>query len=174
MSHPINNLIETAVTTAAGLIVVAATPLLTSEAEAGIPQNEMKLFLLPLIGSVCVAAFMILLNPSPDTMKITVGRAFCALFFGVMVPQVIGMVHPSLLELSLKPAVLVLSGGIIAGLTYVLSKPFTAGMYERAEGVAKRELDRLEKKHFPATQTDTFVMAMSSEKNKKGGKTDED
>lgn len=154
MPHRIHHVLETVLTAGASIMLASSATLLTTENTSTPEQNELKLFLLPFLGSVCVASFMILMNPNPDTRRITIGRAGFGLFFGVLIPQIIGMFHPGLLELSLRPAVLVLTGGVISGVVYVLSKPFTAGMYERAEGVAKRELDRLEEKHFPTKPTE--------------------
>lgn len=127
--------------------ISTAITALTSSILAQAPSSEMielQLLLLPLIGSLIISGGMIMLNPNPETRRVTVGRAVFALFFGVMIPQVIGLVHPSLNEVAVKPAVLILAGGCISGLVYVLSKPFTRELYARAEGQAKLAADALE------------------------------
>lgn len=127
--------------TAALSAVLAQAP-----AEPSTQSIEIQLLLLPLIGALIISGGMIMLNPNPETRRVTIGRAVFALFFGVMTPQVIGLFHPTLHEVALKPAVLVLAGGCISGLVYVLSKPFTRELYSRAERHAKNAADLLEKK----------------------------
>jgi len=136
--------------------ITSASALLLAETSV-VPVSDMaelRLLLLPLIGSLVVSGGFIMMNPNQETRKITIGRSIFALFFGVLMPQIIGEFHPALQTLALKPVVLVLTGGLIAGVAYVLSKPFTRGMYERADRVAKKELDQLEQKHFPGVEPD--------------------
>jgi Na+/phosphate symporter len=125
---------------------LSSAMLATAPAGTAAQSIELQLLLLPLIGSLIISGGMIMLNPSPETRRVTIGRAVFALFFGVMVPQIIGLFHPSLHEVAVKPAVLVLAGGCISGLVYVLSKPFTRELYERAEGHAKKAADALEER----------------------------
>lgn len=129
-------------------LVTTLSSVLLAQAPAGsVAQSlELQLLLLPLIGSLIISGGMIMLNPKPETRRVTIGRAVFALFFGVMVPQVVGLLHPSLHEVAVRPAVLVLAGGCISGLVYVLSKPFTRELYERAEGHAKKTVDALEER----------------------------
>jgi Na+/phosphate symporter len=129
------------VTAALSSAVLAQAP-----ADSVSQSIELQLLLLPLIGSLIISGGMIMLNPSPETRRVTIGRAMFALFFGVMVPQIIGLFHPSLHAVAVKPAVLVLAGGVISGMVYVLSKPFTRELYARAEGHAKKAADALEKR----------------------------
>lgn len=132
--------------------LTAAAPLLVNDPT--IPAAdvvEMKLFLLPSLGALVVSGGMIMLNPEPEVRRIVIGRSIFALFFGVLVPQVVGMFHPALQTASVKPAVLALMGGGIAGLTYVLSKPFCREFYLRADGIAKRKAAELEAKYTSAS-----------------------
>lgn len=133
-------------TAAAGLVLNESTQ------SAAINRVELQLLLLPLIGSMVVSGGMIMMNPTLEGRNITIGRGIFALFFGVLSPQLIGMLHPSLETLSVKPLVLVMTGGIIAGLVFVLSKPFTNELYKRAGLIAKREADRLEAKLSPTVK----------------------
>jgi Na+/phosphate symporter len=107
---------------------------------------ELQLFLLPLIGSMIVSGGMVMLNPSPETRRIVIGRSIFALFIGVLMPQLVAGLHPSLANVTVKPALLVLVGGTTSGIAFVLSKPFTAELYKRSTGIAAREAERLEKK----------------------------
>lgn len=149
------HVLDTIVIAGSAFIASISTVLLADVATPASDAAEMRLLLLPLIGSLVVSGGFIMLNPNPETRRITIGRGIFALFFGVLMPQIIGEFHPALQTLALKPVVLVLSGGMIAGVAYVLSKPFTRGMYERADRVAKKELDRLEQKHFPGVSPET-------------------
>ena len=127
------------------LTAALSTAVLAQAPAGSVAQSiELQLLLLPLIGSLIVSGGMIMLNPNPETRRVTIGRAVFAPFFGVMAPQVIGLFHPSLQTVVVKPAVLVLVGGVISGAVYVLSKPFTRELYARAEGHAKKAADALE------------------------------
>jgi len=131
-------------------LATAAATLTLSAADSPTAQTaELQLFLLTFIGAVFTSGGLIMLNPEPETRRIVIGRSIFALFFGVLVPQIIGMFHPSLAALSIKPVVLVLMGGLCAALAYVLSRPFAAQAYGRAAVVAERELNRIEGKYSP-------------------------
>lgn len=127
-------------------LATAASALILGSAEDAAQLAELKLLLLPFIGALVMSGGIIMLNPAAETRKITVGRGIIALFCGVLGPQLIGLIHPSLATLSVKPIAHIAAGGVIAGLAYILSKPFTAQLYKRADGIAAREADRLEKK----------------------------
>lgn len=126
----------------------AATSVLIETAPTS-QRAEIQLLLLPLIGSMFVGGAAIMLNPQPETRRIVIGRSALALFCGVVIPQALGLFHPALAELSVKPSILLLSGGMFSGLTYILSLPFFRQAYARADGVAKREADRIEAKYSP-------------------------
>lgn len=145
--HAIDSIViaGTAIATAAGSVILGQSA--SSEQSA-----ELQLLLLPLIGSMVVSGAFIMLNPQPETRRIVIGRAMIALFCGVLAPQILGLFHPSLATLSVKPVFLILSGGLTAGLAYVLSKPFTSQLYARADSIAKREAERLEKRFSPPSE----------------------
>lgn len=115
------------------------------------PQHiaELQLFLLPFIGSLIISGGLIMLSPNPEERRVVIGRGIFALFFGVLVPQILGMFHPALAALSVKPVFLVLFGGLTAALAYVISKPFTRELYARSDGIAKQGADKLQKKYLP-------------------------
>lgn len=138
-------------------VVASATSIVLSDPAVQSPQQiaELQLFLLPFIGSLITSGGLIMLNPNPEERRIVIGRGIFALFFGVLVPQIIGMFHPSLAALSVKPVFLVLGGGLAATLAYVLSKPFTRELYQRADGIAKRGADQLEDKYAPSAKEKT-------------------
>lgn len=144
--HPVAHVLDSVVVISTTLATIASSMLLAQSGEAAGSQ-EMQLFLLPLIGALITSGGCIMLNPNPDTRRITIGRGIFALFFGVLLPQVIGMFHPSLQSLAAKPVMLVLIGGLVSALAYVLSKPFTREMYARSERVAKIQADNLERRY---------------------------
>lgn len=113
------------------------------------PEGELRLLLLPLLGAVLSSGGVIMLNPKPETRRIVIGRSIFALLAGVLAPQIVALVHPSLASVAVKPAVLVLLGALFAVLGYVLSKPFCKHLYARAEGIAQRGVDELEERLLP-------------------------
>lgn len=149
MPHRIAHTLDTLITFGSIMLTASAGVLLNDPEHSASNAVEVQLLLLPLIGSSFACGALILLNPAPETRRIVIGRAIAALLFGVTLPQVIGMLHPSLEHLSVKPVVLVLSGALFSSIAYVLSKSFTREMYARADGIAKREAERLEKKYSP-------------------------
>jgi Na+/phosphate symporter len=145
--HPVAHVLDSVIVISTTLATIASSMLLAQSGDAVAGSQEMQLFLLPLIGALITSGGCIMLNPNPDTRRITIGRGIFALFFGVLLPQVIGMFHPSLASLAVKPVMLVLIGGLVSALAYVLSKPFTREMYARADRVAKIQADNLERKY---------------------------
>lgn len=151
MSPHVPHALDSIVAMIVPAMVATTTVLLTEPAPGSVEAvQEMRLLLLPLLGATLFSFIMVLLNPKPETRRITIGRAVAALVFGVMAPQILAMFHPALAAISLKPVMLVLIGGLTASLLWVLSRPFVAQMYERAEGIAAREAERLESLYSPA------------------------
>lgn len=148
--HPTHHVLDTVILTASA-VATAVTSLALQDVHDPSAAAELQLFLLPFLGALILSGGIIMLNPQPETRRITIGRSIIAIFFGVLMPQVLGMFHPALATLSLKPVILVLAGGVFATLAYVLSRPFTAELYARAGGIAKREADKLEAKYSPPT-----------------------
>lgn len=132
----------------------AVSSVVLADPAAQSPQQiaELQLFLLPFIGSLITSGGLIMLNPNPEERRIVIGRGIFALFFGVLVPQILGMFHPALAALSVKPVFLVLFGGLAAALAYVLSKPFTRELYARSDGLAKQGADKLQAKYLPESK----------------------
>lgn len=145
--NPLHHILDTVIV-GVTLLTSAATAVLVNDAPTA-ERLELQLLLLPFIGSLCVSGGMIMLNPQPETRRIVIGRGIIALFCGVIGPQLIGLIHPSLASIGLKPIAALAAGGLIAGLAYVLSKPFFAELYQRADQIAKREADRLENRLSP-------------------------
>jgi hypothetical protein len=138
MQHQLAHCPDTAIV-ATGVVATAAANLMLEPS-----SEDLRLFLLPLIGSMVLTGGVIMLNPNPDTRRITIGRGMVALFFGVLGPQVLAEFHPTLASVAVKPVFLFLLGGLVSGLTYILSKPLTAHLYKRADGASKLLVDKLE------------------------------
>lgn len=149
--HHVLDTVILAVTTAS----TALSGLILASADATDPHAiELQLFLLPLIGSLIVSGGLIMLNPTPETRRIVIGRGIIALFGGVLAPQILAMLHPSLAAVAVKPVLLCSVGGLASALFFVLSKPFVAQLYKRSEGIAAREAQRLEDRWSPTAKKD--------------------
>jgi Na+/phosphate symporter len=137
------------------VIVPSGSALLLANTPGASVENsiELQLLLLPLIGAVLSSGGLIMLNPTPETRRIVIGRSIFALLAGVMVPQILGMIYPPLASVAVKPAVLVLAGAVFATVAYVLSKPFTRELYARADRVAKAQVAKLEANYSPNKPT---------------------
>lgn len=137
------------------IVTVASSVVLNEVTTDTAERLELQLLLLPLIGSLCVSGGLIMLNPQPETRRIVIGRGIIALFCGVIGPQLVGLAHPSLAAVGVKPIAALASGGLIAGLAYVMSKPLFGQFYHRAESIAKREADRIEARFSPKVEDPT-------------------
>ncbi|MCG3206307.1 MAG: hypothetical protein KCHDKBKB_03041 [Elusimicrobia bacterium] len=143
--------VTTSITALGGLLLASTSP--------GDPNTiELLLFVLPLIGSLIVSGGLIMLNPTPETRRIVIGRGIIALFGGVLAPQVLAMMHPSLAAVAVKPVLLCSVGGLSSAIFFVLSKPFVAQLYKRSEGIAAREAERLEHRFSPKVKPTTAEM----------------
>ena len=149
MHHQLHQVLDACVLGVTTLVTLATTVILNETPQDAAERMEMQLLLLPFIGSLCVSGGLIMLNPNPETRKITIGRGILALFFGVLGPQIVAMTHPSVAALSVKPVFLLVIGGLTSGLVFVLSKPFTTEFFKRSGGIAAREADRLENTYSP-------------------------
>ena len=115
--------------------------------------NEIRALLLPLIGSLIVGGGVIMLNPEPETKRIVIGRSLFALVFGVVGPQLLGLIHPAFEVANLRPGATILLGGIIAAIAYVLSRPACKRLYESSDRVVKEKADQIERKYINGNST---------------------
>lgn len=148
MPHRLYHVLESVLGLVALLATTASSELMISEASSG-DVDELRLLLLPLIGSLIMSGGMIMLNPSPETRQVTIGRAIIALFLGASMPQVLALVHPRLAGMVDHPVLLLVSGGMISSLIFILSRPFVQGFYRRSQRIAEQRLDELERRYLP-------------------------
>jgi len=152
MNQPFH-ILDSVVLLASAVATAATTLVLQESAPAAQQTAEVQLLLLPFLGAVILTGGIIMLNPQIETRKIVIGRCFIAGFFGVLMPQIMGMFHPALASQSLRPVVLVLAGGIFSVIAYVLSRPFTEQAYARATGVAGALADKIERQTLTTIST---------------------
>lgn len=145
----LHHVLDTAVIVVCALATAGST-LIIGSAETTEQLAELRLLLLPFLGALVMSGGIIMLNPQPETRRIVIGRSIIALFCGVLGPQLIGLIHPSLAAVSVKPIVEIALGGIIAGLAYIISKPFFGELYKRADNIAKTQVDRLQERYVPS------------------------
>ena len=86
MHHQLHQVLDACVLGVTTLVTLATTVILNETPQDAAERMEMQLLLLPFIGSLCVSGGLIMLNPNPETRKITLGRGILALFFGVLGP----------------------------------------------------------------------------------------
>lgn len=116
------------------------------------PDDQLFQTLLPLVGVVLVAAGAVLLNPQVEKRNIVMGRAFIASFFGLISPSITIAIAPNVLpdimfwvvDVMKFPVALIGMGGVATGISYILSRPFFARAYERADAIAIEQLRRIE------------------------------
>lgn len=138
----------------AGAIV---TLIVLAQVDAGSAlATDLQVLLLPLLGALILTGGVIMLNPQPETRRIVLGRAAFGLFFGGLSPQIIGMMWPAMS--TVKPAALLVYGGVVGVIGYILSKPFTRELYARADRDAKQLAERLEQRYVPPVSTKTVTV----------------
>lgn len=137
--------------TAGGALVIAAANLLLATESVTHEVSELRILLIPFMGAVVASGGAILLNPKVETRNIVIGRAMIALLVGSAGPAAIGAFFDSTNWLWKTPAILLLAGAAIAGIAYVLSRPFFNNLYSRSDAIAKREIRRIEQmtRHRP-------------------------
>lgn len=148
MPHRIYHVLEAVLGSVIMLATTASSELMLAEAQSS-DVDELRMLLLPLIGSLIMSGGMIMLNPSPETRRRTIGRAIIALFLGASMPQVIAMFHPRLAGMVEHPVLLLVSGGLISALIFILARPFVEGFYRRSERIAESQLDEVERRITP-------------------------
>lgn len=129
-----------------GITVVTtamATALLTITT-APVASEELQLLLLPLIGALIASGGMIMLNPTPETRRIVIGRAVFSLFLGTVSPQITALALPSWATFLSHPVVLLAAGGVLSMIFYALSRPFTERLYVRSKDIADAAVSRAE------------------------------
>lgn len=141
------------VAAAAGAIVTSAGAAMIAVIRPYDPDDQLWQTLLPLIGVTLVAAGAVLLNPATETRKIVIGRSVIGGFFGWISPSICIAIAPNILpewamwivEVLRWPMAMIGMGGVITGIAYILSRPFFARAYERADAIAQDQIDRLQK-----------------------------
>jgi len=105
-------------------------------------QEELKLLLLPLIGSMVSCAGMFLFNTVAEHRRIVAGRSVFALLFGCMSPQLVSQASDTAHTFFLHAVPLLTGGAVFSIFYYVLSYPFVKKLYSRASSIADAVLDK--------------------------------
>lgn len=124
-----------------------ATSVMVSSAQ-GQQSIELQVLLLPMIGSMLMSVVFIMLNPTHETLRVTIGRSILAMFLGIVVPQVVGLFVPVLESLVSKPFVLVLLGGVVSGIGFACAKPLAEYLFRHSGGFIRDGGEKLRKKYL--------------------------
>lgn len=139
-THPVE-------TTAVGIVTIMtsiSTLALADFAPWGFDE-ELKLTLIPFIGSTIVVLAAFYLNPETETRRIVCGRSLIALFVGSIGPQTISILASSTAQFIAHPIIALGLGGICGAVGYILSKPLFSGAYRRSKEAANKILDQAER-----------------------------
>jgi hypothetical protein len=139
------HLADTALVTALLASVTSAAGAAISVSDPAAAHSELILLLLPLIGAMIASAGAVLLNPAPEVRRIVAGRSLFALMAGALGPSVVTWIHPALADFAARPAFLLLMGGAVSVVVYILSKPFLAELYARSASIAKAQAEQFQK-----------------------------
>jgi hypothetical protein len=136
--------LDTIVTGILAMNTVISTLLLDALDRYSISQaEELRLLLIPFLGSMVASGGMIMLNPNPETRRIVIGRAVFALICGATFPQILTLIFVGLQPLFAHPVILLMSGAGFSAIIYVISRPFTARLYASQEQLANAAMDRV-------------------------------
>ncbi len=144
---------DTIVGAVATATTTAITAMLATTGRPYNPEDQLWQTLLPLIGCILVGAGALLLNPQTDTRKIVFGRAVIGGFFGWVSPSIAIAIGPNILpewalwivDVMRWPMAMIAISGVVTGIGYILSKPFFARAYDRADAISKAQVERIEK-----------------------------
>lgn len=151
------HLVDATITGVVTLVTTMASSLLIVESLTQ-QVNELRLLFIPLIGGLIMSGGLILLAPSIETRRVTVGRAIIGLFFGSALPSLAALIYPPLEHIVIHPVALLIGGGLATGFFFVLSRPFVRRFYHRSDDIAKDAVDAVERetsKHLGATKDST-------------------
>ncbi len=144
MTHPIYSLVDTIMVSVMSTCAAISAWLIFATAAPG-DYEELKLLLLPLIGGMIVSGGMIMLNPTPETRRIVIGRAAIALFLASCTPQIGAILFPSWANLLSHPIILFGSGGVLSLFFYAMSRPFAETLYQRSKALSNTAMDEIER-----------------------------
>ncbi len=144
MAHPIYYVVDT-LTVAVLSTCAAISAWLIFATASPADYEELKLLLLPLIGGMIVSGGMIMLNPTPETRKIVIGRAAIALFLASCAPQFCAILFPTWAIFLSHPIILFGAGGVLSIFFYALSRPFAEGIYQRSRTLSNIALNEVER-----------------------------
>jgi len=150
MPHRFLPIIDTLMSTVMALIASSSTLILAQSAAVEGPSkiDSIFLLLLPLIGALLVSIGVINLNPKQEEREKIIGRSTIAVFFSAVGPSSIALLHPSLKIITEFPVLLLLAGGLIFGLIYILSRPIVEKIYNRSSSIAENAINAAQYKFF--------------------------
>jgi len=121
------------------LISLASSGALLGDATALPPMEQAALqwLLLPLIGALFSSVCAMLLNPRPEARKMVLARSIFGVAIGTAIPKILSVVHPSLVSLSLDPAIAFMSGFFVCMGAYIIARPFVEKLYARSGDIAE-------------------------------------
>lgn len=126
------NHIATEVAVVVCTATAAATGAITTD------DIDVKMLMIPFIGSLLVSAAGFLLNPKAEDPRVVFGRALIALFVGVVCTQAAAAIWPSIEALLAKPLALMAFGGVASGVGYVISRPLFEYFYKQAPALSEK------------------------------------
>lgn len=155
MPHRFFHVLDSVIATVM-LVVTSSSTILLAQASDVAPSktDSLSLLLLPLIGALLVSGGVIMLNPKQEQREKIIGRSLIAVFFSCVGPSSIALLHPALKIITDFPVLLLLAGGLIFGLVYILARPFVEQFYSRSGNVSDKLLDQAEDRFFSKASND--------------------
>ena len=152
MPHRLTPFIDSVIASIMLAVTSSSTLILADNAKTPDKMDDLLLLLLPLIGALIVSGGVITLNPKEENRKKIMGRCSIAVFFAVVGPSSIALLHPALAIITNFPALLLMAGGLIFMLIYILSKPIIERFYSRSDGIAEKAVDEVEQRFIPSAR----------------------
>lgn len=140
--HSFNNLVVIAGTLLASIF---STTLLLADSSPSAETNELRLLLLPLLGSLIASAGAYMLAPKEEIRKVA-GRCIYAVACGTTAPVIYGATTASGALLLQHPVAMFLAGLVATTVFYIFLKPIIERMFTSAPQVADSAIEQAKRR----------------------------
>ena len=123
---------------------------LLAEAAPGTSTDELRMLLVPILGSIIASTGAFMLRPSNEAPRKTAGRAIYSVAIGSSGPVAFSFFSDYGKQVAEHPVSLFLAGMLVTTLVYILIKPIIDKLFSTADDMSGAVIDEAMKRlHLP-------------------------